>query len=127
LGRGGRELKNKAMAYIEAAAGSADVTALAAENSSLREQMADLQAQMTALRNGVSVSASASQEQTDDPNVYATAEEPDIEIAPDASTDFDTWDDDKLKDYIAQHTGSRPRGNPSHNTLAAAAAELAAG
>lgn len=124
LGMGGRELKNKAMAYIEAAEGSADVTALAAENTSLREQMADLQAQLSMMHTG---GPAQPQPEASDPNVYAPDEEPETEAGPDTSTDFDKWDDDKLKDYIAQHTGSRPRGNPSHNTLAAAAAELANG
>jgi hypothetical protein len=35
IGMGGRELKNKAQAYLDAAAGSADVTHLAAENTML--------------------------------------------------------------------------------------------
>ncbi|ESX40065.1 hypothetical protein X763_04705 [Mesorhizobium sp. LSHC432A00] len=34
-------------------------------------------------------------------------------------------DDEALKVYIAKETGSRPRGNPNHDTLVAAAKELA--
>lgn len=136
LGMGGRELKNQATAYIRSADGSANATALAAENVSLREQMAELQAQISAIstaratiRNGFTDSASVSQEQTEEqPDGDADENEPEAsEIEPDAATDFSKWDDDKLKDYISQITGSRPRGNPSHNTLVAAAAELANG
>lgn len=39
---------------------------------------------------------------------------------------FDEWDDESLKIYIAEKGGNgRPRGNPSHETLVAAAQELA--
>ncbi|QOF71861.1 hypothetical protein IG197_01850 [Aminobacter sp. SR38] len=125
LGMGGRDLKNQAQAYLDNAAGSADVTALAAQNASLLEQMADLREQIAQMsgRNTPVKEVGA----TADPNVYATHDEPETEARPDASTDFDKWDDDKLKDYIAEHNGSRPRGNPSHNTLVAAAVELANG
>jgi len=124
LGMGGRELKNQAQAYLDAAAGSADVTSLAAENSTLRQQMEDMRAQMAdliAYNKGVTGGVTG---HPADPNVPKT--ELEREVA-EASTDFELWDDDKLKDYIAEHTGSRPRGNPSHNTLVAAAAELANG
>jgi len=126
LGMGGRDLKNQAQAYLDNAAGSADVTALAAQNASLLEQMADLRDQLAQMSgrntpvNQVGALQSGSQPEE-------AADKPEGETDPDASTDFDTWDDDKLKDYIAGHTGSRPRGNPSHNTLVAAAAELANG
>lgn len=129
LGMGGRELKNQAVAYIRTADGSANATALAAENVSLREQMEDLRAQIAQMNERKVAGVSAKQEQPAEPEQPdETEDEPEVEteIEP-ASTDFDKWDDDKLKDYIAQHTGSRPRGNPSHNTLVAAAAEFANG
>ncbi|MBT1155738.1 hypothetical protein J1C56_09050 [Aminobacter anthyllidis] len=125
LGMGGRELKNQAQAYLDAAAGSADVTSLAAENTALRQQMDDMRAQMADLiAYNKGASGGVAGHTPVEPKVPDPELEPEIE---EASTDFEQWDDDRLKDYIAQHTGSRPRGNPSHNTLVAAAAELANG
>jgi hypothetical protein len=49
LGMGYTDYRNKAKAYIAAAAGTADVTAQTAENERLKNQMADLQAQIVAL------------------------------------------------------------------------------
>ena len=49
LGMGFSELRNKAKAWLQAAEGTADVTAQAAENERLKQQMADLQAQIVAL------------------------------------------------------------------------------
>lgn len=43
LGQGGRDLKNQAQAYLDKAAGSADVVRLAAENEELRRTIAELQ------------------------------------------------------------------------------------
>lgn len=131
LGMGGRELKNQAVAYIRSADGSANATALAAENVSLRQQMEDLRAQIAQMAErtaptGVSGSVSADQAQQE-PAGGPDPELPTEGVSEAAATDFDKWDDDKLKDYIAEHTGSRPRGNPSHNTLVAAAAEFANG
>lgn len=45
LGIGGRELKNQAVAYLENAAGSADVTKMASEIETLKETVRQLQAQ----------------------------------------------------------------------------------
>ena len=41
IGMGGRELKNQAIAYLEKAAGSADVTAMAAQIVALQQQLKD--------------------------------------------------------------------------------------
>lgn len=49
LGMGFTEYRNKAKAFMEAAAGTAVQTAQAAENERLKQQMADLQAQIAAL------------------------------------------------------------------------------
>ncbi|WP_395449948.1 hypothetical protein ACHMW7_09120 [Aminobacter sp. UC22_36] len=117
LGMGGRELKNQAQAYLDAAAGSADVTSLAAENTALRQQMDDMRAQVADLVAFNKGAASAAP-------VEAPA--PDAKVDP-VPNDFNAWDGDRLKDFIAAHTGARPRGNPSHATLVAAAQELANG
>ena len=49
LGMGFTEYRNKAKAFLEAAAGTASQTAQALENERLKQQMADLQAQIVAL------------------------------------------------------------------------------
>lgn len=46
LGMGFGELRNKAKAWLEAAAGTAQITAQAAENEQLKQMLADLQAQI---------------------------------------------------------------------------------
>ncbi len=95
LGMGGRELKNQAQAYLDNAAGSADVLKLAKENEELKRRLDQLE--------------KAQQEGT------AT---PDISQSP-----FATWEVEDLKTWIAEATGARPRGNPSHATLVAQADE----
>lgn len=109
LGQGGRELKNQAQAYLDAASGSANVTQLAA-------QVAELQAQLAAFQNTPSHLLPANQPQTE------TTSEPEQNSA----DDFENSSDDELKDYIASITGSKPRGNPSHETLVRMAREASA-
>jgi hypothetical protein len=94
LGMGGRELKTQAQAYLDNAQGSAQVTKLAAENESLKAAIAQLQAQ-------------------------AMTPAPKGEATP-----FDDMDDEALKEWIKDASGSRPRGNPSHDTLVRMAVEL---
>lgn len=43
-----------------------------------------------------------------------------------ADSEFAAWEDERLKVFIADKTGRRPLGNPSHDTLVATAKELAA-
>lgn len=93
LGPGGRELKNQAQAYLDRAAGTADVTKMAAQIEDLKQQLAELQAEKAA--------------------------------APGAS-EFEGWDDNKIKDWIEDKISERPRGNPSHATLVKRADEIAA-
>jgi hypothetical protein len=54
LGQGGRDLKNQAQAYLENAAGSADVTAMASKISELEQLVRELQANKTPTADGVS-------------------------------------------------------------------------
>jgi hypothetical protein len=61
LGQGGRELKNQAVAYLERAAGSADVTRMAAELEELRRTVAELRADKTAAGDSEFASWSADQ------------------------------------------------------------------
>lgn len=104
LGMQGRELKNQAQAYLDKAAGSADVTKLAAANESLKDQVKVLQEQVRAIQSG------------------ATAN---VEPVPESA--FDGWDDADIKEYIKSETGAAPRGNPSHETLVKMADEVEAG
>ena len=97
LGIGGRELKNQAQAYLDNAKGSADVTKLAAENESLKRQIAALVEQQRAPTSSPSDNDPAS---------------------------FEAMSDDDLKAFIGNKTGSRPRGQPSHETLVRMAKEL---
>lgn len=46
IGLGGRQLRAKAQAFIDAAKGSADITQLAAENERLKEELKSLKAQI---------------------------------------------------------------------------------
>jgi len=95
LGPFGRELKNQAQAYIDNARGSADVTHMA-------QQIADLQAQIAALTSGNS--STPASEQT------ASEQMSDVD-------EFESATDDELKPYITSQVGTRPRGNPNHDTL----------
>lgn len=133
IGMGGRELKNQAKAYLEAAAGSADVTHLAAENTALKDQVAELQSQMAEMIAAAKASAPAKQpaREPDYQGDVATADaevpaddDPGEDVDP-KDIDYSSWSDEELKDFIAQETGQRPKGNPSHKTLVAAAEELA--
>lgn len=103
LGQDGRSWKNQAKAYLDNAAGSAVATRLADENAFLREQLEALQKERGHV---ASVSADDAPAERDSP--------------------FSGWDDEQIKEYIAEKAGSRPRGNPSHETLIRMAEELAA-
>lgn len=99
LGMGGRELKNQAVAYLEKARGSSDVTAMAAMIAALQQQVADLQSVKPA----------------DDRVKIENAAETDIPVS--GESQFETFSDEDLKGYIFNATGARPRGNPAHATL----------
>ncbi len=88
LGIGGRELKDQATAYLNKAAGSADVVRLAAENADMKAQIETLRQQMLA------------------------AQAPVVE-----TEDDDEPSDEELKARIKEATGAAPRGTPSRETL----------
>ncbi|TPK70202.1 hypothetical protein FJ930_19740 [Mesorhizobium sp. B2-4-15] len=130
LGMGGRELKNQAQAYLDNAAGSADVTGLAAQVALLQQQLAeerrlreeDAKAALNKrerIKAGEKIDEPADEDADD-----LETEEPEA-IDPPTAEEIDAMDDEALKGYIARETGSRPRGNPNHDTLVAAAKELA--
>lgn len=107
LGQGGRELKNQAQAYLDNAAGTADVTQMA-------QTIAELQAQVAALSAG--------------PAPLVQDAQPVAEAARPANEadEFEDASDEELKDYITANTGTRPRGNPNHDTLVRMAREATA-
>lgn len=94
LGPDGRSLKTQSQAYIETAAGTADVASLQDENERLKAQLAAL---------------------SEKP---AKAEKP--------KSEYDSWKNADLKDFIEEKSGQKPRGNPSHATLVGMADELGA-
>lgn len=91
LGMGGRELKTQAEAYLNRATDSAAVTRMASEIEMLKQTVADLQAQP-------SIPSAAS--------AHASVTSP-----------FDDMDNEAIKEWIKDASGSRPRGNPSKETL----------
>jgi hypothetical protein len=113
IGMGARELKNKAQAWLDAAAGNAVEARLAGENAALRDQMEAMQAQINQMLQGGTLN-----------NVNATApaeiEEPDLP----SNSPFEQWADEDIKNWIKEATGNRPPGNPSHKTLVAKADEI---
>lgn len=109
LGPNGRDLKNQARAYIEHAAQSSEPVRLAAENEDLKRQIEDLRAQVKGKNKDL--------RETKAELAEATAE---------SKSDFDSWSDDDLKEWIKSESGAAPRGNPSHETLVRMADEIAA-
>ena len=98
LGMGGRELKNKAQAYLDSAHGSADTAALAAEVARLREENARLRGD-----------ASGPVEDDDgDPK----------------TSPFQSWDGEDIRNWIKANGGNEPRANATHAKLVKAADHL---
>ncbi len=100
LGIGGRELKNQAIAYLDAASGSAVATKMAADNEAMKDQIAEMRREMEELRAAAKASKPADE--------------------------FAGQSDEDLKAIIKAKTGQAPRGNPSRATLVAMAREVGA-
>jgi hypothetical protein len=103
LGTNGRDFQIKARAYLDSAAGSANVTKLASENEALKQQLAELQKE----REQYTATARASTDLG-----YGDLDQ--IESKTDA----------ELRDIIKDKTGSFPRGQPSRETLIGMVKEL---
>lgn len=128
IGPGGREQKNQAQAYIDNAAGSADVTAMAAELASLRQQLAERDATLREIA-------------TIQPAPQFPLEQEDHGLRDDEEEDEDGEDegseqdgaeknledctDAELKAFIKKETGQAVKGNPSRQTLIERAMEIA--
>lgn len=104
LGMGARDLKNKAAAYLESAAGSADVVKMAAENAELRERLEAMERMVAEIGN---------------------AKAPPQEVpVPSTVSPFSDWDDDTIVLWIVEQGGEKPHHKCSHETLVQKADEL---
>jgi hypothetical protein len=102
LGMGGRELKNQAQAYLDNAKDNASVAGMAARLAALEERNRQLEARAAGVHT----------EAADEP--LAAPEDPN-------ASPFFAMGSEDIKLWIAEATGSRPKGNPSHATLVAQA------
>lgn len=107
IGQGGRDLKDQAAAYLETASSVATV-------AKQDEEIAKLRAEIEAMRNAGNASVRGEEDASDGGS-----------FDPDASP-FADMDEGQLKDWIADATGQRPRGNPSKATLVRMADEASA-
>ncbi|MGE3874293.1 MAG: hypothetical protein AB7F74_15185 [Parvibaculaceae bacterium] len=105
LGMFGRELKEKARAYIDKARDSALEIRLAAENAALTQRIAALETQLLAERAPAPPPSPQDRTAVDETDIAA------------AATPFDGWPDADLKAFIKEQTGQAPRGAPSHEKL----------
>lgn len=111
LGMGGRDLKNKAQAFIDAASGTATETRLAEENAALTARLEALEAMVNSVAIDRTVAPAA-----------APVSEPDDDTP--SGSPFEAWGDEDIKNWIKDQAGARPVGNPSHKTLVAKADEI---
>jgi hypothetical protein len=107
LGMGARELKNQAEAYLAKAAGSADVTKLAAENAALEERLAQLESLLKG--QGALVQ----------PNTVVAEPENSVSISP-----FQDWNADTIRIWIEEQGGEKPHHKCGHHKLVQIADEL---
>lgn len=108
LGQGGREWKNQAQAYLDNAEGSALVTRQALEIEQLREQL-----ELARKENQQLIPPATIDVEDGSANDVA------------GLSQFESWEDELIKEYIAERSGAKPRGNPNHKTLVSMADELA--
>lgn len=113
LGMFGRELKEKAQAYIDRAKESAVESRHAAENAMLKARLEVLEAQLLQGRIGNREIVQPADD-TEQPGNDETTGQPSV---------FDNWDDKALRAFIKEQTGAAPKGNPSHETLVRLAEE----
>jgi hypothetical protein len=106
MGPSGRKWQQQAEQFLASARGSSNATALAAENAELKDRLERLEA---AISGGL-VAAKDSVE----------------EDVVEASGEYPGFSDVELKDRIEKLSGSRPRGNPSRETLVRSLKELEA-
>jgi hypothetical protein len=108
LGMGGRDLKNQATAYLERAAGSADVTGMAGKISKLEETVAMLMEENARLAQGSA----------------KTAKEPGKAAVTDDTKSIDECSDEELRSFITEN-GGKVAHNAGRARLIELATELA--
>jgi hypothetical protein len=94
LGMFGRELKEKARAYIDKARDSALETRLAAENAALTQRIAALEAQLSAGQILAEPPPTSESRIEENGNIFAS------------------WEGGALKAFIKERSGETPKGNP---------------
>src|SRR5687768_815026 len=100
IGMGGRELKDHAQAYLDKAAGNADVLKLASENAELKRRLEALEKQSGGLKEGGGGAPAVT------------------------NSPFASWEAEDIKAWIKDANGSLPRGNHSQATLVALADKI---
>lgn len=121
IGPGGRDLKNQAQAYLDNAAGSADVTSMAATIESLKQQLRDRDAllQVQHVPAGPAPLVVDAEEDVDGEDSDEQEQETDD------GKSLDDCSDAELKEYIKRETGQAVKGNPNRATLIERAMEIA--
>ena len=119
LGIGGRELKNQARAYLDKAAGSADVTGMAAQIATLRENMQLLMDENARLVDQMRGGAAAPARPADSAQEDGAGEGGD-----DPGKAIEECSDAELRDFIAQN-GGKVAHNAGRARLLELATELA--
>jgi len=109
LGMGARELKDKAQAWLECAAGSAGVTRVFGENAALRDRMATLQKQIDIITNGKNF-----------PEETSSGDD----LRRDTPSPFDDWKDEDITNWIVANGGNKPHHFSSHATIVSRANAL---
>lgn len=108
IGMGGRELKNKAQAWLDAAAGHAAESRMGEELAARDREIEALKEQMKLFMSGKPPEPAAEPEQSSDEGVWST------------------YDDEAIKVFISERAGRKPAGNPKRETLIAMANEILA-
>lgn len=108
LGMGGRALKDKAVAWLDQAAGHAGESRLAEALAARDREIDALKEQMAMLTSG---------------KAPAPAPEP-HRVSDEDEGVWATYADDDIKTFIAERAGRKPAGNPSRKTLIAQANEI---
>jgi len=116
IGMGGRELKNRAQAWLDAAAGSADNGRMAAELAAQADTIADLQRQLRQLTEQGASGLGG-------PGATVVTPQPSSPPVTVEDSPFEAWEDADIKNWLRDNGGSVPPGNPGHKKLVAAADE----
>uniref|UniRef100_E6VFM5 Uncharacterized protein n=1 Tax=Rhodopseudomonas palustris (strain DX-1) TaxID=652103 RepID=E6VFM5_RHOPX len=102
LGQGGRDLKDQAQVYLDNAAGSADVVALAEQNAALKREI-------EALKRGLAPAETDGDDEVEDRDAGGESG--------DETSPFAAMDDIDIANWLEQATGKRPPANIKRATL----------